>query len=451
MSNWAQDAVFYHLYPLGALGAPERNPFQGPPESRLDALHDWLDPLAELGITAIYLGPLFESTAHGYDTVDYYHVDRRLGDNASLARLSEAMHARGMRLVLDAVFNHVGRDFWAFKDVQRHGAASPYASWFHLDFARRSPCGDAFAYEGWNGHYDLVKLNTNHPEVKQHLFGAVRQWIADYGIDGLRLDAADVLDKGFQRELAAYSRALRPDFWLLGEVIHGNYTSWAGPETLDSVTNYELYKGLYSSHNDRNYFELAHSLNRQFGPGGLYRDLTLYTFADNHDVDRIASQLRHAAHLYPLHALLFTVPGIPSIYYGSEVALLGKKAHHSDAPLRPVFDPRQGHPQASQPDLAPALATFARLRQRHAALRHGDYRPLHVASEQFAFMRTLAEERLVIAVNASDAPATITLSLGSQAPAQLVDVLNPDARFDVRDGKATVSLDPNWARILSWT
>lgn len=448
MRDWARDAVFYHLYPLGALGAPERNDFHRPPVARLDDLHAWLDPLAELGVTALYLGPTFESTAHGYDTADYYHVDRRLGDDAALARLSRAMHQRGMRLILDAVFNHVGRDFWAFRDVQRHGAASPYAAWFHLDFGRRSPGGDPFAYEGWNGHYDLVKLNTNHPDVKQHLFGAVSHWIETFAIDGLRLDAADVLDKGFQQELAAFCRARRPDFWLVGEVIHGNYRDWAGPAKLDSVTNYELYKGLYSSHNDRNYFEVAHSLNRQFGPGGLYRDLPLYTFVDNHDVDRIASQLRHSPHLYPLHALLFTVPGVPSIYYGSEVGLLGKKGHQTDAPLRPVFHPRRDHSQASQPELAATLARFARLRHQHPALKRGDYRQLHVSSEQFAFMRELPEERLVVALNASDQPAEITLSLGERGATQLTDMLNSGERFEVRGGSVTVPLHPNWARIL---
>lgn len=448
MSHWAKDAVFYHLYPLGALGAPVRNDFRGAPADRLETLHEWLDPLQELGVTAFYFGPAFESTAHGYDTADYYHVDRRLGDDAALARWSRAVHGRGMRLVLDAVFNHVGRDFWAFKDVQRNGAHSPYASWFHLDFGRKSSCGDPFFYEGWNGHYDLVKLNTSHWAVKEHLFGAVRHWIEAYGIDGLRLDAADVLDKGFQQELAAFCRALRPDFWLLGEVIHGDYTGWARPQMLDSVTNYELYKGLYSSHNDRNYFELAHSLNRQFGSGGLYRDLPLYSFLDNHDVERIASRLTQPGHLYPLHALLFTVPGVPSIYYGSEWGVLGKKAHHSDAPLRPTFHPGEGPIRGSQPDLPRAIARFARLRQEHKALRQGSYRQLHVSGEQFAFLRDLPDERLVVAVNSASEPVELRLPLGEHGASQLVDVLNDGERFEVTGGQAVVTLHPNWARVL---
>ncbi len=448
MSHWAQDAVFYHVYPLGALGAPARNDFSSAPQARLEELHAWLEPLQALGVTAFYFGPAFESTAHGYDTADYYRVDRRLGDDAALARWSKALHGRGMRLVLDAVFNHVGRDFWAFRDVQRNGAHSPYAGWFHLDFGRRSPCGDPFYYEGWNGHYDLVKLNTSHPGVKEHLFGAVRHWIEAYEIDGLRLDAADVLDKGFQQELATFCRTLRPDFWLLGEVIHGDYKGWAGPHMLDSVTNYELYKGLYSSHNDRNYFELAHSLNRQFGSGGLYRDLSLYTFLDNHDVERIASRLKRSSHLYPLHALLFTVPGVPSLYYGSEWGMLGKKAHNSDAPLRPAFHPQAGPRQGTEPDLAAAVSRFARLRRAHPALREGGYRQLHVSAEQFAFLRSCQDEQLVVAVNASDEPVEIRLPIEEHGASQLVDVLNDGERFSVMGGEAVVTLYPSWARVL---
>ena len=441
MLAWPQDATFYQIYPLGALGAPERNP-GGPPIPRLEQLHSWLPALQDLGITALYLGPLFESSAHGYDTADYFQVDRRLGTHDVLARLCTAARALGMRVVLDAVFHHVGREFWAFRDVLAHGAASPYAGWFHLDFQRRSPQGDPFFYEGWNGHYDLVKLNTSHPAVREHLFGAVSAWVDAFGIDGLRLDAADVLDKEFQRALAAHCKQLRPDFWLLGEVIHGDYRDWVGPAMLDAVTNYELYKGLYSSHNDRNYFEVAHSLNRQFGPGGLYQDLTLYTFVDNHDVERIASRLKEAAHLYPLYTLLFTVPGIPSIYYGSEWGIEGRKMGHSDAPLRPAFSPAEGPRLGKHADLAGAIARLSQIRQRHPALRHGTYRTLHVASEQFAFVRETPEETIVVVVNAASSPAELRLPLLEKG--RWTDLLNPG---EGTSGE-TLTIPPCWGRIL---
>ena len=287
--HWAFDSVFYHIYPLGLCGAPAHNDFRSTPVARLEKIHSWIPHMCELGVNALYLGPLFESSAHGYDTADYYHVDRRLGEDQTLARLTEALHRSNVRVILDGVFNHVGRDFWVFRDVRQNGAASPYCAWFQgIDFNRRSPYGDPFAYEGWSGHYNLVKLNLRNPEVKQHLFQAVQTWVREYGIDGLRLDVAESLDPDFLKELHAFCRSLRPDFWLMGEAVGGDYRRLVNPEMLDSVTNYECYKGLYSSLVEKNYFEIAWSLNRQFGEGGLYRGLPLYNFADNHDVNRVA-------------------------------------------------------------------------------------------------------------------------------------------------------------------
>ncbi|HAF48860.1 MAG TPA: alpha-amylase, partial [Anaerolineaceae bacterium] len=307
-----KDAVFYQIYPLGLCGAPERNDFGSPIEHRLTTLTPWLDHIQELGANAIYLGPVFQSSSHGYDTVDYYRVDRRLGDNESLAHFAELVHQRDMLLILDGVFNHVGRDFWAFKDLQNNGQNSAYRDWFHnLRFDQHSPKGDPFSYEGWQGHYDLVKLNLSHPDVRAHLFESVRMWKDQFGIDGLRLDAADCIDLNFLSALNRFTKSLNPQFWLMGEVVHGDYCQWVNAETLDSVTNYEAYKGLYSSLNDANYFEIAYGLNRQFGDHGVYQDKVLYNFVDNHDVDRVASKLKHPAHLFPLYLLLFTMPGIP--------------------------------------------------------------------------------------------------------------------------------------------
>ena len=313
MPDWSWDAFFYHVYPLGFCGAPERNDFSSPPSPRLERLGGWLDHLSKLGVNALYLGPLFESTSHGYDTADYRRVDRRLGDNATLSALSAELHRRGIRLVLDGVFHHVGRDFWAFRDLQAQGQASPYRDWFcGVDFRARSPLGDPFLYDNWEGHAELVKLNAGNPEVRAHLLEAVEGWIREFDLDGLRLDVAYLLDEGFLRELAERCRALNPDFWLLGEVIHGDYRRWLAPGLLDSVTNYECYKGLYSSHNDRNYFEIAYSLNRQFGERGLYRDLPLYNFADNHDVDRVAPACASRGTCTPCTACCSPCRGCPA-------------------------------------------------------------------------------------------------------------------------------------------
>jgi len=268
---WWQDAIFYHIYPLGFCGALTRNDFRSQPVNRLQKVADWIPHLRELGVNALYLGPVFESTYHGYDTADYYRADRRLGSNADLAALSRSLHENGIRLVLDGVFNHVGRDFFAFRDVQQKGQASEFCGWFaNLRFDGQSPFGDPFTYEGWSGNHDLVKLNLANPAVREHLFNAVRVWVEEFDIDGLRLDAADVLDERFLKELRKVTSVLKPDFWLMGEIVGGDYRRLANPEMLHSVTNYECYKGLYSSLVDKNYFEIAWSLNRQFGPDGLY-------------------------------------------------------------------------------------------------------------------------------------------------------------------------------------
>ena len=449
MPSWTQHAIFYHLYPLGCLGAPARNPLSGPPVSRLRELHGWLDYLKDLGVNALYLGPVFESTSHGYDTIDYFRVDRRLGSGQDLADLSRVLHDAGMHLVLDGVFHHTGRDFWAFRDVLEKGPDSPYAAWYYLDPNRRSPYGDPFHYEGWAGHYDLVKLNVGNPAVRDHLLRAVSTWIDCYDIDGLRLDAADRLDLEFQWQLAAQCRARKPDFWLMGEMVGGDYRKLVHPDGLDATTNYEIYKSLWSSQNDRNYFEIAYALNRQFGPDGLYREVELYNFADNHDVDRVASTLKDSAQLYPLYLLLFTMPGVPSLYYGSEWGVRGCKTQNSDAALRPAFSPEAMRRNASEPELFASLRRMIALRKEHAPLRHGDYRPLYVDSLQVAFERRNGSSSLVVAINGDHREVPVTLSFPARDGCRLVDVLNRGDEFRVANGRCSVPVPACWGRVLA--
>jgi glycosidase len=446
---WANDAIFYHIYPLGLVGAPRHNDFQSDPVPRLEGLYPWLDHIQKLGANAIYLGPVFESSSHGYDTADYYKVDRRLGAWETLRSLSKEIHRRGMRLVLDGVFHHVGRHFWAFKDLQANRQDSAYASWFsHLDFNRRSPHGDPFHYEGWSGHYDLVKLDLSEPAVRQHLFDAVRAWVEDFEIDGLRLDAADQIAPDFLKTLASHCRTLRSDFWLVGEMVQGDYRRLAQPQLLDSATNYEAYKGLYSSHVDCNYYEIAYSLKRQFGPEGIYNGLTLYSFADNHDVNRVASSLRNPAHLYSLYCLLFAMPGIPSIYYGSEWGIHGTRTTGSDAALRPALS-LPPTILTSHADLPDFIALLARIRLQHPALRLGSYQELHVAHEQLAFLRACPEEKVVVAVNAAAAPIQVELHLPLRE-GWLVDLLNPGNRFRILENRASIDpIPPSWGRLMT--
>ena len=397
--SWAQDAVFYHIYPLGFCGAPEYNDFANP-VPRLDKLYDWIPHLKALGITAVYFGPVFQSTRHGYDTADYYRVDSRLGDNDSFAKLCDALHQNGIRVVLDGVFNHVGRDFWAFQDVQKNGQSSPYCGWFHnLNFGGPSPMGDPFWYTAWQGHYELVKLNLRNPDVVRHLLDAVGMWMDKFHIDGLRLDAADCVDFDFFRTLKGFVKGKDPDFWLMGETIHGDYARWANPEMLDSVTNYECYKGLYSAFNSLNLFEIAHSLARQFGPEPwtLYKGEHLFNFADNHDVSRVATILTDEKQLPALYAVLFSMPGIPCLYYGSEWGATGDK-HQGDDALRPCFD------QPQENELTAFLAKLAQIKAGSRALNYGDVKNLTLRNKQWILVRQCPEETAILAVNAEENP-----------------------------------------------
>lgn len=442
MTHWTTSSVFYHVYPLGLAGAPQHNDFSSAPVSRLDGLLPWLDHITQIGCNALYIGPLFESSTHGYDTADYYHPDRRLGDRQTLARFTMRANQLGLRVILDAVFNHVGRDFWAFKDVLQKRGSSPYVEWFSgLDLNGDNSYHDGLQYDTWAGHDSLVKLNLAHPEVRSHLFGAVEQWIDDYHISGLRLDAADVMDKTFLGDLATFGRSLDPQFWLMGEVVGGDYRQWAAPGRLNSVTNYEVYKGLYSSFNDHNFFEIAWSLNRQFGLEGLYRGLRLYSFADNHDVNRVASILKDPAQILSLYALLFTLPGLPSIYYGSEFGIRGEKNPTSDAPLRPALDLAELQAKPLEPDLLPVLRNLTALRKTASALRDGEYLPLHVAHEQFAFARVTADDIIVTLVNSSAQAARLTVFLPRFASRILVDAFDSQRVYFVSaDGGVEIEI-----------
>ncbi len=449
MTSINQNTRFYHIYPLGACGAPRHNDFQSAPVPRLRQMINWLDHIQSMGFNAIYLGPVFESNTHGYDTANYYEVDRRLGINVDLKDFAKELKKRDMALVLDGVFNHVGRNFWAFRDILTNRENAPWRDWFAgLRFDQSSPYGDPFSYEAWNGHFDLVKLNLANPAVKEHLFNAIAMWKEAFEIDGIRLDAADALSFDFMRELRAFCNQLDPDLWLMGEVIHGDYRRWANPESLHATTNYELYKSLWSALNDGNFFELAHSLNRQFGPGGLYRDLkTQYNFVDNHDVTRIINQLRDRSHLGLAHLLLYCSPGLPSVYYGSEFGFEGIK-QSNDWNLRPPFD-LNGLQAGAALDLRALLGQLANLHQNVLALREGDYRECLVSAKQFAFTRQAGSEVAVIAANSTPEVAELVIPLKSYENWRLVDALDESFVATVGgDGILHVQIPAYWGRVL---
>lgn len=392
---WAYNSVFYQIYPIGFCGAPVHN--DGACVPRIRKLLDWSEYLENLGIDSIILNPIFESDNHGYDTRDFKTIDCRLGTNEDFAEVCKNLHAHHVKIVLDGVFNHVGRGFWAFKDVQEKKWDSPYKDWFIVNFDGNSGYDDGFWYEGWEGHFELVKLNLKNPQVVDYLLDCVKFWIETFGIDGLRLDVAYSLDHDFMRRLRTFTQELKPDFALIGEVLFGDYNIIVNDSMLQSCTNYECYKGLYSSFNSMNMFEIAHSLQRQYGAENwcIYRGKHLMTFVDNHDVTRLASILTNKEHIPLAYGLLFGMPGIPCIYYGSEWGEEGVKAPDNDYALRPCF--KEPAPNA----LTDFIRTLIQIRQTSDALCNGGYRNVVLTNHQLVLERASEKEKVFVAINAS--------------------------------------------------
>ncbi len=428
---------------------PLQNDFVSSPVPRLEKIYGWMDHILELGVNAVYLGPVFESMSHGYDTVDYLNVDRRLGNKVTLQYLIREFHERGIKIVLDGVFNHAGRDFWAFRNLLSYQYGSPYKDWFSgVRFDKKSVYRDPFYYDGWNGHYSLVKFNLKNPDVIKYIYDIAGKWILEFQIDGLRLDAAECMDTDFLAGLSEFCKKLRPNFWLMGEMIHGDYRKLLNHARLDSVTNYECYKGLWSSLNDGNYFEIAYSLNRQFGSEGIYKDYSLYSFADNHDVSRVSSILTNTAHLFPLYCLLFTIPGIPSIYYGSECGITGKKEAGHDINLRPSLDLTDMKNNSPHPELLKTIKNLTFIRLNSKALKYGDYRQIYVSHLQFAFIRSASGESILTAINSDQKDAFIEVNVKQKGFTKLIDLLNKGEIFEIDEGKTKIHLYPNWAGIF---
>ena len=407
--SWYNEAIFYHIYPLGLTGAPKENDY-GTPVHRLNTLLPWIDHIKEIGCTALYIGPLFESVGHGYETTDYKKLDSRLGTNEDLTNFVKACHEKGIRVIFDGVFNHTGRDFFAFKDIQKNREHSPYVNWYcNVNFGGNTEYNDGFSYENWGGYNLLVKLNQRNPEVQNYICDVIRFWVSEFDIDGIRLDAADVLDFDFMRILRHTADEVKKDFWLMGEVIHGDYSRWVNGQTLHSVTNYALHKALYSGHNDHNYFEIAHTVKYLQNMG----DLDLYNFVDNHDVERIHTKLQNKAHFAPVHVLLYTLPGVPSIYYGSEFGIEGKKEKFSDASLRPALDLEDYKDATTKNPCTALIAALGKVRQGTPALSYGSYAELALTNRQFAFARDLEGMRVIVTVNNDDSDAEMNLPTGS--------------------------------------
>ena len=449
---WYDHAVFYHIYPLGLCGCAHENDGQ-PTPGAFRKLNEWAAHAASLGCTAIYIGPLFESGSHGYDTVDYRLVDRRLGTNAEFRDFVDNCHARGQKVIVDGVFNHVGRGFFAFQDLLQHREQARYRDWFcDVNFWGNNEYNDGLSYGNWGGYNLLVKLNQRNPEVQQYHFDTVRFWVEQFDIDGIRLDAADVLDFGFMQQLRSVANQVKPEFWLMGEVIHGDYSRWANPGMLHSVTNYELHKGLWSGHNDHNYFEIAHTMRRL---QGLCGNTKLYNFSDNHDVDRLPEKLRQPAHIRHIAILVYTLWGVPSIYYGSEFGIHGKKERGSDWPLRPCLELADYADAVQSNPVTSVYAALGKLKAQMPVLSEGEPKELLLTTQHYAFARVLDGEAVVAVLNNSDQEARLEFGLPVEAAGAqdlLADCCGAQpVELAVEWGRMRVCLPPNYATLLRLT
>ncbi|MEZ0050053.1 cyclomaltodextrinase [Mycobacterium sp. MAA66] len=383
MTAWVQHAIWWQVYPLGFVGAYPADPAPVAAEHRLRRIVDWLDHAVELGASGLALGPIFASRTHGYDTTDHFRIDPRLGDEDDFDHLVAEAHRRGLRVLLDGVFNHVGVDF-------------PHREWFRL----RNNIFDTF-----EGHRDLIALDHDKHEVVDHAVDVMTHWLAR-GADGWRLDAAYAVPDTFWAAVLPRVRARFPDTWFVGEVIHGDYPQRVASSTFDSVTQYELWKAIWSSLNDANFHELDWALQRH---NGFLDTFVPMTFVGNHDVTRIASRLENPGHLEHALVLLLTVGGTPSIYAGDEWAWSGVKEERfgGDDAVRPEFPSQPGE---LANDATRLLQHLIGVRRRHPWLHAARTRALSVQNEQYVYRTEHDGQALVVALNVSDAPMTYALT-----------------------------------------
>lgn len=453
LPGWAIRSFFYHIYPLGFLGAPPNNS-GGEPVPRLADLRRWYDHIAGLGVDAIYFGPMFESVSHGYDTTDYFAIDRRLGDTALFREILGELRGRGMRVILDGVFHHTGREFFAFQDILRNKETSRYRDWYHINWGADSDYGDGFAYECFMEHQSLPRLNLNNPDTRKYMFDVCRYWLGDVGVDGWRLDVAHGIAPDFWWEFRRLCKEINPDCFLLGEVDRGDYNIWVAPDLLDSGTNYHLYYGLQDYFEDGDINHIHASLERGHHPEvGVFKELNLMTFIGNHDVSRVGSLVRHPQAIFPLLLFLMAAPGIPCLYYGEELGMLGLKQETSDHDMRQPMIP----PDAEWPDsgrkLYALISELARIRRDQPALIFGDYFSLHSKPDTLAFVRRYGADCAVVALNLGDTAANLILDLKeANIPdgTPFADPLNREPTvLEAKNGKLSgVHLRPYSGRLL---
>ncbi len=452
--DWVKDAVFYQIFPERfANGDPSIDPenvqpWGGKPEYHnifggdLQGVIDRLDYLTELGINAIYFTPVFEATTnHKYDTSDYMKVDPHFGTNDTLKKLVDECHKRGIRVLLDAVFNHSGKKFAPFVDVLENGKNSKYVDWFHvrewpLQTVDRIPSYDTFAFEP-----HMPKLNTENPEVAAYLLNVAKYWVEEIGIDGWRLDVANEVDHHFWREFRKVVKAVNPEAYILGEVFHDSIM-WLQGDQFDAVMNYPFQGTVldFFANNKLDGAAFAASLNGQTARYPKQANDVAFNLLDSHDTTRLLTLCKNDKRRMKLAALFqLTFPGTPCIYYGDEVGLNGE------------FDPdcrkcMEWDESKQDRELFHFYQWLISLRKENGMLRTGGIRFLHAKKKdkRLAFERWSEDGRMLILMNNSKKAQTIQVPVEND---RWLDVLSRDV-FEKADGLIEVKLPAYGFQIL---
>ena len=410
MPAWTEHVIWWHVYPLGFVGADTTSNPHEQVQHRLAELLPWLDDVVDLGANGLALGPIFDSETHGYDTIDHLTLDPRLGDEADFDQLVAACRERGIRVLLDGVFNHVARSNPLWQAAVAAGPGSAEAAWFRLE-AEQTPGGE-LKPAVFEGHGHLVELDLAHPPVADYVTRVMRHWL-DRGADGWRLDAAYAVAPDAWRPILDAVRSTHPDVWIVGEVIHGDYAQIVDESGMDSVTQYELWKAIWNSLNEKNFFEFAWSLERH---QEFVERFVPLTFVGNHDVTRIASLVADRRHALLAHALLFFLPGVPSVYYGDERGLTGVKEDRAggDDAVRPRAD--RDAPEWQRNDVFALHQSLIAFRRQHAWLHHAYVEVQELANETLLLEATSrsGDARAALALNLTDEPVTLR---GTHVPA----------------------------------
>ncbi len=453
--DWAKKAIIYHIYPLGFFNAPKYRDQENKIINRLENLRNYYNHFQKLGTTVIQFGPLFESTSHGYDTINFLKIDQRLGTNDLFQEIVKELHEINIRVILDGVFNHVGREFFTFQDIQQNGASSNYLNWHFVDFKKNNLNNDGFDYKNWEGNYSLVKLNLSDSGVKNFLFQAVQYWLKDVGIDGWRLDVAYLIPLNFWKEFRKFCLTIEPECLLVGELIHGPYNKWVNREHLHVGTDYQVYKSIYSALNDRNIFELKAVLENSYHPQwGQIKDQAMMIFLGNHDTTRIRSILNKEQHLRLAFFLLLTLRGIPKIYYGDELGMIGVKTEKSDCDVRrPMVSPNH---ELTNKDLFQMIVNLIKIRKSNHALIYGSLNCFYADSykgQTMAFLRQSSKQTLLVIINADSQKKEVRIPLWNinlaedQVFSDIIQKSNPN-EYQVKNNHLSIEIDSCWGRIL---